>query len=99
MPRETFLLAGDPEPETKQPPKDPAQVLLTWLQRWPSNLITSKQIYQFAPRSIRNRETAIRSAQTLVECGWLTVLKPRQRNYRIWQIHRKGPVVHPTVAG
>jgi len=95
---ETFTFADEPLP-AKPTPQDPAQVLLTWLQRWPSNLITSKQIYQFAPRSIRNRETAIRSAQTLVDCGWLTIQKPRQRNYRIWQIHRKGPVVHPTVAG
>jgi hypothetical protein len=100
MPSETFLFADEPEPEVKQPHKEPAQLLLDFLQRWPKTTISSKEIYQYAPRAIRfDRENAIRSAEVLARHGWLNAIKPRQRNYRIWQIVRKEPVVHPTVAG
>jgi hypothetical protein len=97
MPNETFLFADEPEPEVKQSHSD-AQKMLDWLMRWPKPTVSSCQIYQFAPRPIRlDRENAIRVAETLVRYGWLTALKTRQRNYRIWEITRK-PVIHPRVA-
>ena len=99
MPSETFLFADEPKSEIKQPHKEPAQLLLTFLQRWPKPTITSKELYQFGPPSVRAKKNAIGAAEILVRHGWLNAIKPRQRNYRIWQIVRKGPVVHPTIAG
>ena len=94
------LSRGRPQPTEKAQKPDPAQLLLDWLLRWPKPIVRSKDIYQFGPHSLRfDRENAIRSAEVLAKHGWLTALKPRQRNYRIWQIVRKGAVVHPKVAG
>jgi hypothetical protein len=93
---------GRPPAETaiKQPSKEPAQQMLDWLQRWPKPTVSSKEIYQYAPRSIRfDRENAIKTAEILAKHGWLTAIPTRQSNWRQWQIIRKGPIVHPTVAG
>jgi hypothetical protein len=99
MPSETFLLADDPPKEQPRKEPDPAQKLLDWLQRWPKPTITSKDIYQYAPRSIRfDRENAIKTAEILVKHGWLTPLQTHRRDWRQWQIVQKGPIVHPTVA-
>jgi len=88
------------EAVTKPPHKDPAQQMLDWLQRWPKPTVSSKEIYQYAPRSIRfDRENAIKTAEILAKHGWLAPLQSRQRNWRQWQVVRKGPIVHPTVAG
>jgi|SRR5215472_1952936 hypothetical protein len=99
MPRETFLLAGGPQPEIKQPHKDDAaQRLLTWLQRWPKPTISSRDIRIWGPMALRDREIATNSIEVLIRHGWLVPTKTRQRNYRILEIVRKGPIVHPTVA-
>ena len=92
----SFADADEPKPATKQPHSD-AQKLLDWLQRWHKPTISTRDIRNYAPQAIRNRESAISSIEVLVRHGWLIALKPRQRNYRIWQIVRK-PIVHPTVA-
>jgi hypothetical protein len=93
-------LSRDQPPPTKKAQKpEPAQLLLTWLQKWPKQIVRSKDIYQFGPYSLRfDRENAIRSAETLARLGWLTALETRQRNHRIWKIVRKEPTVHLRVA-
>jgi hypothetical protein len=73
----------------KQPHTEPAQLLLNWLQRWNKPTVTWKEIRNFGPRPIRDRETAIRSAQVLVAHGWLTELKSHQG-----QIIRKNLIPH-----
>ena len=95
------LAQGRPaEAVVKPPHKDLAQQMLDWLQRWPKPTVSSKEIYQYAPRSIRfDRENAIKTAEILVKHGWLAPLQTRRRDWRQWQVVRKGPIVHPTVAG
>src|SRR5262249_13363885 len=85
----------------KQPQKPlPEQLMLDWLlQRWPHQTVSSKQIYQYAPHSIRfDRENAIKTAEILERYGWLVPLPRRQRNWRVWEIIRR-PVLYPKVAG
>jgi len=91
------LANGRPaKPTIEQPPSD-AQKMLDWLLRWPKPTVSACEIYQYAPRSVRpDKERAIKTAEVLVRHGWLTALKPRHRNYRIWEITRK-PVVYPTI--
>ena len=82
--------------KTKQP--DRAQEMLDWLQRWSKPTVNSREISQFAPRSIRfDRENAIKIAETLVRHGWLAPLQTRQRNWREWQVIRKEAVVRPKI--
>jgi|SRR6516164_7440237 hypothetical protein len=80
------LNRGRPPAEAaiEQPPQEPAQLLLNWLQRREGSTITWKQIRNHGPRRIRDREIAIRSAQVLVAHGWLKELKTHQ-----WQIIRQ----------
>ena len=70
------------EEKTKQP--DPAQLLLNFLQRWTKPTISSRDIRIYGPKSIRNRESAVRSAQILAAQGWLVPLEAR-----VWQVVRK----------
>jgi hypothetical protein len=97
---ERFSFADEPMP-IKQPQKPlPEQLLLNFLQKWRQPTITSKQLYQYAPRSIRSdRENAIKLAGILEQYGWLNRIPTRQRNWRQWQIVRKDPVIYPKVAG
>jgi hypothetical protein len=92
------LSKGRPaEAAVKQPHKEPAQLLLDFLQCWNKPVITTRQIRIFGPKSIRDRESAISSVEILVRRGWLVPLQARQRNWHQWQIVRK-PTVYPTVA-
>jgi len=94
------LAKGRPAPaEEKAKQPDHAQKMLDWLQRWPKPTVSSKEIYQYAPRSIRfDRENAIKTAEILAKHGWLAPLPTRRRDRRVWQITRK-LIVHPKVAG
>ena|SRR5215472_9666540 len=89
-----------PTPTEEEQKLLPEQLMLNWLlQRWPHQTVSSKQIYQYAPRSIRlDRESAIRTAKILERYGWLVPLPRRQRNWRVWEIMRR-PVLYPKVAG
>jgi len=95
---ETFAFADEPplKPKTH---KDLAQQMLDWIQRWPRPTISSKQIYQYAPRAVRSdRETAIKTAEILERYGWLSRRETKIRSWRVWEITRR-PVVHPQVDG
>jgi hypothetical protein len=85
------------EPKIEQPPKDPAQQLLTWLPKWPRQTITARDIRRHGPTPIRSREGAINSIDTLVRHGWLIPTTPRRRDRPEWKIVRR-PLIHPTVA-
>jgi hypothetical protein len=91
-----------PAEEKKQPRKDlaDAQRMLDWLQlRWNRPTVTSCQIYQFAPRSLRfDRENAIKTAELLAQLGWLVAAnKTQQRGRREWQVIRR-PTIYPQIA-
>src|SRR5262249_18998194 len=92
-----FTFADDTPPKPKPPKKDPAQKLLDWLQRWNKPTISIRDIRIYGPRSIKKPEIAISSVEILVAHGWLTPLQTRRRDWRHWQVVRKGPIVHPTV--
>jgi hypothetical protein len=86
------------EQKIKQSHKDPAQQLLDWLQRWRHPTVSSRDICIYGPRPIRDRESAIKSAEVLVRHGWLVPHKTRRQDMKHWQIVRR-PIVYPTVAG
>jgi hypothetical protein len=91
---------GRPAPEPKpvsQPGKDPAQRLLDWLQRWNKPTVSAREIRIYGPKSIRDRQSALNSAETLVKYGWLIPNQTHRRDRRVWQIVHKS-IVRPTVA-
>src|SRR5215471_13996852 len=89
---------GRPRVEEKtQPPKDPAQQLLTWLPKWPKQTVTARDIRRHGPTPLRTREGAINSINTLVRHGWLIPIKPRRRDRPEWEIVRRA-IIQPTVA-
>jgi len=75
----------------------PAQKLLDWLQRWEKDTVSARDIRTYGPKSIRDKKSAIHSAEVLVHHGWLIPKKMRRYNARVWQIARK-PIVRPPVA-
>jgi hypothetical protein len=84
--------------EEKQPPKDPAQTLLTWLQKWGKSVVSLRDIQLFGPSIVRNQRSAIDAAETLVKTNWLVPDKAHRRDRRVWQVIRpQTPTVHPTV--
>jgi hypothetical protein len=93
-----FERLGQPSPaKTKTHKDDPAQRLLTWLQRWREPTIRSVDILMYGPRSTRKQKDADSATEILVKHGWLVPTKTKQNNWRRWQIVRK-PTVHPTIA-
>jgi len=74
-----------------------AQKLLDFLQRWAKNTVSVRDICVFAPRSLRDRKTAIDAAEILVKHGWLMPLASHRHDRREWQIVRK-PLIPATVA-
>jgi hypothetical protein len=88
---------GRPPPAMKVQKPPPAQKLLDWLQHWSKPTVSARDICIYGPNSIRDRESAIASAEILVKNGWLVPIKTRRYDMHEWQIVRK-PIVHPTVA-
>jgi hypothetical protein len=87
------LSKGRPVPvdqKTEQQPQEQARVLLNWLLRWPKPVLTLNDLRNFSPRSIRDKETAIRSAQILAAHGHLTPLAAHK-----WQINRQPLIPTP----
>ena len=69
----------------------PSEKLLDWvINRWPGATVTTRNICQFGPGSIRNKKSAIAQAEILAQYGWLTPVAVRQHNMKKWQIVR-GP--------
>jgi hypothetical protein len=81
------LAKGRPQPaeaKIEQPSKEPAQLLLNWLNRRAGATITKNDIRNYGPRPIRDREIAIQSAEVLVAHGHLTKI-----NSYTWKINRE----------
>ena len=78
------LAHSRPAPTEKAQKPEPAQLLLNFLQRWAKPTISSRDIRIYGPKSIRDRESAIRSAQILVANGYLPPLKNR-----VWKVVRE----------
>jgi hypothetical protein len=96
-----------PTEERKRPLTEieQAQRLLDFLQKWGKSTISEREIRVYGPGCLRNRESAIKAAETLVRFGWLiaTPTRPNARGRRghQWEITPKTvakPVVRPAVA-
>jgi hypothetical protein len=48
-----------------------AQLLLSWLESWPEPVVSLPDIYQFGPNPIRDKNSARRVVEILVDHGWL----------------------------
>jgi hypothetical protein len=95
---ETELPKSKPAPEVS-----PEQRLLDWLQRWPKETVTARDMQQFGPKEMRNQRGMIDAAEVLVRHHWLAPVQSYRRDRREWRIIRvhptvTTPVVHPTVA-
>ena len=93
------LNKGRPPPAEDRPNEITlAQKLLDFLQQhWTKPTVSARDICIYGPNFIRDRESAINSAETLVKHGWLIPNKTRRHDMREWQIVRR-PIIHPTVA-
>jgi hypothetical protein len=74
-----------------------AQRLLDWLQRWDKPTLSTRDIRQYGPGPIRDRKSAIDSAEILVRNGWLTPVAKHRFDMHKWEIIRR-PIVNPEVA-
>jgi hypothetical protein len=86
---ETEISEPKPAPEVS-----PEQRLLDWLQRWPKETLSMRDILVHGPRPLRARKVAIRSAEVLVKNGWLVPLVARRHDTHQWRVVRK-PIIHP----
>ena len=75
--------------KTEPQPQEQAGILLNWLLRWPKPELTLSDVRNYAPRPIRKKEIAFRSAQILAAQGHLTPLATTK-----WRIIRQ-PLTPP----
>jgi|SRR5215472_11045603 len=100
MPNTIFdrLTKNRPTPvEGNNQPKDPAQQLLTWLQKSGRQKITTRDVRLYAPHPLRSRESATDSINVLVRHGWLVPITPRRRDRPEWAVVLR-PIIHPQIA-
>ena len=90
MARDIFkrLSAGRPPQEPILPATPQAAgVLLSWLQNnWKESIIRARDIQRLGPNSIRDRESAIKTAEILERHGWLVPMKPHRCDTKRWRI-------------
>ena len=90
MARDIFkrLSAGRPPPEPISSPTPlAAGRLLGWLQNnWKEPTIRARDICRYGPNSIRDRESAIKTAEVLVRRGWLVPMKTHRHDAKRWRI-------------
>ena len=64
-----------------------AGLLLSWLQtKWTQPVIRARDIQRLGPNPIRDRESAIKMAETLVRGGWLVPMAPDRCDTKRWRI-------------
>jgi hypothetical protein len=84
---------GRPSPAEKaieQPGSSPIEKLLDWLvNHWAKDTVTAREIYNYGPRSIRDKRTTLSLAQILVEQGRLVPIETRRHDMREWKIVRE----------
>ena len=72
---------------TPQPVPLAAGRLLGWLQNnWTHPTIRARDICRYGPNSIRDRESAIKTAEVLVRRGWLVPMKTHRHDAKRWRI-------------
>jgi hypothetical protein len=80
---------GRPAPtEKKTNQKPPAELLLSWLEKWNKDFVSARDIRVFGPKSIRNQKDAVATARILVRNGQLIPIysgsrKPYLHKWRI----------------
>jgi hypothetical protein len=75
------------------PNSTPAERFLDFIiNRWPREVVRLREIQQYGPGSLRNRKSAIAMVEQLVAAGWLSPLRGRRHNERLWRVIR-GPGV------
>jgi len=94
---EKFTFADDTPPKPAPAKKEPAQLLLDFLQRWNKPTVRMNEILVYGPTVIRKKEHALNSTKVLVDHGWLIPVKTRRPDMLEWQIVRR-PIAHPTIA-
>ena len=73
------------------PNSTPAERFLDFvINRWPRETVRLRDLLRFGPGSLRSRKSALAVAEQLVAAGWLSPLKGRQHNERLWRVVR-GP--------
>jgi hypothetical protein len=88
IPRGPLLQPIVPPSDPKAPP---IEKTLDWLiNRWSKPAVRVRDIMQFGPKPIRNRKSAIATAEILAARGWLSALPTRQHNEKKWAIVRGG---------
>ena len=83
------LAAGRPPVEGPTPQQVPlaAGLLLDWLQnKWTRPTVHVRDICIYGPRPIRDRESAINSAEVLARQGWLVPMKSHRCDTKRWRI-------------
>jgi hypothetical protein len=87
LPRGPLLQPIVPPTDHKSPP---IEKCLDWLvNRWPKPAVGVRDICRFGPNPIRDRKSAIATAEILVEHGWLAPIKARQHNMKMWEVVRR----------
>src|SRR5262249_5255345 len=81
---------------TKEPEPSPAQQLLNFIQRWPRDTLSTRDILLRGPYVLRKRKYALEAAERLVRNGWLVPVASRQYNAYTWQVIRR-QVIDPAV--
>jgi hypothetical protein len=90
MPTHESVFAKYLDPEKEPPEVDPANELLQWLvYRWARPTVTVRNICQFGPRAIRDRESALSLAEALVRTGRLIPVQTHRVDKREWCIIRE----------
>jgi hypothetical protein len=88
---------AESRPKPEQAQKLPlATELLVWIrQRWNKPTISLRDIMIFAPRAVRDRETATKHAEILEKHGWLAPMPVHRRDRRVWRTPPAGATALP----
>ena len=78
------------DPQRKGAPQ--IELLLDWLvNRWGRTTITVRQIRNYGPGPLRDKEVASRLAYALADQGWLIPIRGQRIDSRVWRIAGKLP--------
>jgi len=89
---ESEIVRRGPQPiiPLAHPGASPSEKLLVWLVNyWPKPTITLRDIYSYAPNSVRDPADIINLTKTLTEFGWLVPTTAWRRDMKKWKIVRE----------
>ena len=92
QPAEPEIVRRGPQPIIPQahPKSHPSEKLLAWIVNyWPKPTITLRDIYSYAPNSVRDPADIINLTKTLTEFGWLIPTTAWRRDMKKWRIIRE----------